>query len=162
MNEGFALKEFLQQTLSSYLLGFALMNLFHGAFSDSFGRRPVVLWGLVMYSVSDKIFSGICISLLFGACGLPFGTALRATRSAFLGLGMIMVFSAWLQFINFDGSWPKDQPREDKFYYRRTKADEHRIWSAVDDNMSKDDYDDYHRCNDLNVCVRKFAGLRKP
>ena len=29
----------MQQTLSAYLFGFALMNLFHGALSDSFGRR---------------------------------------------------------------------------------------------------------------------------
>jgi MFS transporter, DHA1 family, multidrug resistance protein len=35
----------MQQTLSAYLFGFALMNLFHGALADSFGRRPVVLWG---------------------------------------------------------------------------------------------------------------------
>ena len=34
----------MQQTLSAYLFGFAVMNLFHGALSDSFGRRPVVLW----------------------------------------------------------------------------------------------------------------------
>ena len=33
----------MQQTLSAYLFGFAVMNLFHGALSDSFGRRPVVL-----------------------------------------------------------------------------------------------------------------------
>jgi DHA1 family bicyclomycin/chloramphenicol resistance-like MFS transporter len=35
----------MQQTLSAYLLGFAAMNLFHGALADSFGRRPVVLAG---------------------------------------------------------------------------------------------------------------------
>jgi MFS family permease len=35
----------MQQTLSAYLLGFAVMNLFHGALADSFGRRPVVLGG---------------------------------------------------------------------------------------------------------------------
>ena len=34
----------MQQTLSSYLLGFAAMNLFHGALSDSLGRRPLVLF----------------------------------------------------------------------------------------------------------------------
>jgi MFS transporter, DHA1 family, multidrug resistance protein len=28
----------MQQTLSAYLFGFAFMNLFHGAFADSFGR----------------------------------------------------------------------------------------------------------------------------
>ena len=33
----------MQQTLSAYLFGFAFMNLFHGALSDSIGRRPVVL-----------------------------------------------------------------------------------------------------------------------
>ena len=37
----------MQQTLSAYLFGFALLNLFHGALSDSFGRRPVVLVGVV-------------------------------------------------------------------------------------------------------------------
>jgi predicted MFS family arabinose efflux permease len=36
----------MQQTLSAYLFGFAFMALFHGSISDSFGRRPVVLWGL--------------------------------------------------------------------------------------------------------------------
>ena len=36
----------MQQTLSAYLFGFAFMSLFHGTISDSFGRRPVVLWGL--------------------------------------------------------------------------------------------------------------------
>jgi DHA1 family bicyclomycin/chloramphenicol resistance-like MFS transporter len=43
----------LQQTLSSYLAGFALMNLFHGALSDSFGRRPVVLVGLVVFTLAS-------------------------------------------------------------------------------------------------------------
>lgn len=33
----------IQQTLSAYLFAFAFMSLFHGALSDSFGRRPVVL-----------------------------------------------------------------------------------------------------------------------
>jgi DHA1 family bicyclomycin/chloramphenicol resistance-like MFS transporter len=40
----------MQQTLSSYLFGFALMNLFHGALSDCFGRRPVVLIGLAVFT----------------------------------------------------------------------------------------------------------------
>jgi len=43
----------MQQTLSAYLFGFALMNLFHGALSDSFGRRPVVLWGLVLFTLAS-------------------------------------------------------------------------------------------------------------
>jgi MFS transporter, DHA1 family, multidrug resistance protein len=43
----------LQQTLSSYLAGFALMNLFHGALSDSFGRRPVVMGGLIVFTIAS-------------------------------------------------------------------------------------------------------------
>ena len=43
----------MQQTLSAYLFGFALMNLFHGALSDSFGRRPVVLWGLAVFTLAS-------------------------------------------------------------------------------------------------------------
>ena len=43
----------MQQTLSAYLFGFAVMNLFHGALSDSFGRRPVVLWGLVLFTLAS-------------------------------------------------------------------------------------------------------------
>ena len=39
----------MQQTLSAYLFGFAFMNLFHGALSDSFGRRPVILSGLAVF-----------------------------------------------------------------------------------------------------------------
>ena len=43
----------MQQTLSAYLFGFAVMNLFHGALSDSFGRRPVVLWGLMLFTLAS-------------------------------------------------------------------------------------------------------------
>ena len=43
----------MQQTLSAYLFGFAALNLFHGAISDSLGRRPVVLVGLVLFTVAS-------------------------------------------------------------------------------------------------------------
>lgn len=43
----------MQQTLSAYLFGFALMNLFHGALSDSFGRRPVVLGGIALFTLAS-------------------------------------------------------------------------------------------------------------
>ena len=43
----------MQQTLSAYLFGFAFMNLFHGALSDSFGRRPVILGGLVLFTLAS-------------------------------------------------------------------------------------------------------------
>jgi len=43
----------MQQTLSAYLFGFAFMSLFHGALSDSFGRRPVILWGLAAFALAS-------------------------------------------------------------------------------------------------------------
>jgi DHA1 family bicyclomycin/chloramphenicol resistance-like MFS transporter len=43
----------MQQTLSAYLFGFAFMNLLHGALSDSFGRRPVVLWGIAVFTMAS-------------------------------------------------------------------------------------------------------------
>jgi DHA1 family bicyclomycin/chloramphenicol resistance-like MFS transporter len=43
----------MQQTLSAYLFGFAFMNLFHGALADSFGRRPVVLGGIAMFTIAS-------------------------------------------------------------------------------------------------------------
>lgn len=43
----------MQQTLSAFLFGFAAMNLFHGALADSFGRRPVVLWGMAVFTLAS-------------------------------------------------------------------------------------------------------------
>jgi len=43
----------MQQTLSGYLFGFAVMNLFHGAISDSVGRRPVVLAGMAVFGLAS-------------------------------------------------------------------------------------------------------------
>jgi DHA1 family bicyclomycin/chloramphenicol resistance-like MFS transporter len=42
----------IQQTLSFYLFTMALMTLFHGTLSDSFGRRPVILTALSLYVVT--------------------------------------------------------------------------------------------------------------
>ena len=43
----------LQQTLSVYLVAFAVMTLFHGTLSDSFGRRPVILGCLLVYTIAS-------------------------------------------------------------------------------------------------------------
>ena len=54
--EEFAVSEVAAyQTLSSYLLCFALSSLFVGAISDSLGRRPVMMGGLCLYSLSCLI-----------------------------------------------------------------------------------------------------------
>ena len=41
----------MQQTFSVYLVAFAVMFLFHGALSDSFGRKPIILWGLGVFLI---------------------------------------------------------------------------------------------------------------
>lgn len=41
----------VQQTLTAYMLAFAVMSLWHGALSDAFGRRNVILVGLVVFAV---------------------------------------------------------------------------------------------------------------
>jgi len=43
----------VQQTLTVYLFAFAFMMLFYGTLSDSFGRRPVILFSLGCYFVSS-------------------------------------------------------------------------------------------------------------
>ena len=72
----------MQQTLSAYLFGFALMNLFHGALSDSFGRRPVVLWGLVVFTFASV---GCALSQHIGA--LVFFRALQGMSA---GAGIVI------------------------------------------------------------------------
>ena len=72
----------MQQTLSAYLFGFAIMNLFHGALSDSFGRRPVVLWGLVVFTFASV---GCAMSQHIGA--LVF---FRAVQGMSAGAGIVI------------------------------------------------------------------------
>ena len=43
----------VQQTLSLYLIAFAVMTLFHGTLSDSFGRRPVVLVNTGIFTLAS-------------------------------------------------------------------------------------------------------------
>lgn len=43
----------VQQTLSIYLLSFALMTLWHGAISDRFGRRRVILAALALFALAS-------------------------------------------------------------------------------------------------------------
>ena len=43
----------VQQTLSVYLLSFAVMTLWHGAISDRFGRRRVILWALALFGLAS-------------------------------------------------------------------------------------------------------------
>ena len=75
----------MQQTLSAYLFGFALMNLFHGALSDSFGRRPVILWGIGLFtlaSVGCALSQSIAQLVLFRALqGMSAGAGIVVSRA---------------------------------------------------------------------------------
>ena len=42
----------VQQTLTIYLVAYAVSTLFQGTLSDSFGRRPVILFSLLLYFAS--------------------------------------------------------------------------------------------------------------
>jgi MFS transporter, DHA1 family, multidrug resistance protein len=72
----------LQQTLAAYLAGFALMNLFHGALADSFGRRPVVLVGVGVFTVAS-------IGCAW-APNIEMLIALRALQGMATGAGMVV------------------------------------------------------------------------
>lgn len=72
----------MQQTLSAYLFGFAFMGLFHGALSDSFGRRPVLLFGIAVFALA----SVGCAS----ARGIMTLIAFRALQGMSCGVGMIV------------------------------------------------------------------------
>lgn len=43
----------MQQTLSAYMFAFAMMGLWHGPLSDTFGRRKVILVALFIFSLSS-------------------------------------------------------------------------------------------------------------
>jgi DHA1 family bicyclomycin/chloramphenicol resistance-like MFS transporter len=72
----------MQQTLSAYLFGFAFMNLFHGALSDSFGRRPIVLTGLAIFTLAS---AGCALSQSIGQ--LVFFRALQGLST---GAGIVV------------------------------------------------------------------------
>ncbi len=72
----------VQQTLTSYLLAFAAMMLFHGALADAFGRRRVVLVSLVFYTAASLgcAFTTDITALL----------ALRALQGIAAGAGLVI------------------------------------------------------------------------
>jgi len=43
----------MQQSISLYLLGYAGMALVHGPLSDAFGRRRIILGGVVAYTLAS-------------------------------------------------------------------------------------------------------------
>src|SRR3954470_5719365 len=43
----------LQQVITAYMVPFAFASLVHGPLSDAVGRRQVMIWGMVLYTVGS-------------------------------------------------------------------------------------------------------------
>ncbi|HEX7768934.1 MAG TPA: multidrug effflux MFS transporter [Dokdonella sp.] len=72
----------MQQTISAYLIAYALMSLFHGPFSDALGRRRVILVGVLVFALASVgcALAGSIESLL----------AFRALQGMSAGAGLIV------------------------------------------------------------------------
>ena len=75
----------VQQTLTAYLIPFAVMMLFHGALSDAFGRRPVILIGIggfVLASIGCALATNMTMLLVCRALqGLVAGASTSISRA---------------------------------------------------------------------------------
>ena len=72
----------MQQTLSVYMIAYALMSLLHGPLSDSLGRRRVILAGVAIFTLASIgcALSGTLVQLL----------TFRAVQGMSAGAGMIV------------------------------------------------------------------------
>ncbi len=75
----------MQQTISVYLLGYALMSLMHGPISDAVGRKRVILTGIAVFiaaSIGCALAQTMPVMLLFRAVqGLSAGVGLIVGRA---------------------------------------------------------------------------------
>lgn len=72
----------MQQTISVYLIAYALMSVVHGPLSDAIGRRRVILGGLVVFTFAS---AGCALSR-----DLPTLLMFRALQGLSAGVGLIV------------------------------------------------------------------------
>lgn len=72
----------MQQTISVYLLAYALMSVVHGPLSDALGRRKVIIVGLVVFALASI---GCALST-----SLSMLLAFRALQGLSAGVGLIV------------------------------------------------------------------------
>ncbi len=72
----------MQQTISVYLLAYALMSLVHGPLSDAIGRRRVILGGLAIFTAAS---AGCALAM-----DLPTLLFWRAVQGLSAGVGLIV------------------------------------------------------------------------
>ena len=86
----------VQQTLSIYLITFAVMTLIYGTLSDMFGRKPIIIGGLMLFFGAS----------LFAACAPNFECLLIArglqglTAGAGIVIGQAVVRDLYLSLIH--------------------------------------------------------------
>jgi MFS transporter, DHA1 family, multidrug resistance protein len=72
----------MQQTVSVYLISYAVMSLFLGPWSDAYGRKPVILAGTFLYA-----FSSAAAAL---STSLPMLLVCRSLQGFSAGAGMVI------------------------------------------------------------------------
>jgi DHA1 family bicyclomycin/chloramphenicol resistance-like MFS transporter len=72
----------LQQVITAYMVPFAFASLVHGPLSDAIGRRPVMIWGMALYTVGS-----IACTLAPNYMSL---IAARALQGATAGVGVVI------------------------------------------------------------------------
>ena len=72
----------MQQTISAYLFAYAAMSLWHGALSDAFGRRRVILVGIALFILASI---GCAMST-----SLPMLVGFRVLQGLSAGVGLIV------------------------------------------------------------------------
>lgn len=72
----------VQQTLSLYIAGMSVMTLFYGTLSDAFGRRPVMLASLVLFTLTSVL------AALSTSMGMLI--AVRVLQGSCAGAGMVI------------------------------------------------------------------------
>jgi MFS transporter, DHA1 family, multidrug resistance protein len=75
----------MQQSISVYLVAYALMSVFHGPISDAVGRKPVILWGVLAFigaSIGCALSESLTQLLVFRALqGMSAGAGLIVGRA---------------------------------------------------------------------------------
>jgi MFS transporter, DHA1 family, multidrug resistance protein len=74
-------------TLTTYMLGFAVGQLFYGPLSDRFGRRPIVLLGVAFFTLTS--FGCAFAASITGLIGLRILQGLGAASGAVLGRALL-------------------------------------------------------------------------
>jgi MFS transporter, DHA1 family, multidrug resistance protein len=72
----------MQLTLTVYFIGFAIVSLFHGAISDSIGRKPVILGTICVHAIASV---GCALSTSIEAL-----LAFRLLQGMFAGAGFVV------------------------------------------------------------------------